>query len=149
MVMAALVIPEETGRGNGVTLCSCRSKFVGRMDQFLNELEEPRQFANYVKNIGNTTIVRDSMRTWCISLWPRFERGLSQNSKGQASSFSGAFSNSLDESDPYHRWIINSSPTCIAGILVDLNLFIKARGIFISPLQELRGKIPIGYIYYP
>jgi hypothetical protein len=33
-------------------------------------------------------------------------------------------------------------------MLADLNLFIRARSIFVFPLQELRGKIHIGDLYY-
>jgi hypothetical protein len=36
-----------------------RSKFVRAMDQFLNELEKSRRFANFVKNVGNRTIFRE------------------------------------------------------------------------------------------
>jgi hypothetical protein len=38
-------------------------------------------------------------------------------------------------------------PHC--GNTTNLNLFIRARAIFVFPLEELRGKIPIGDLYYP
>jgi hypothetical protein len=33
-------------------------------------------------------------------------------------------------------------------MLADLNLFIRTRGIFVFPLQEVRGRIPIGDLYH-
>jgi hypothetical protein len=80
------------------------------------------------------------------SIW---SRSLSEFQSSGVFVFRTCFQISLGESNPYHRWTINSTTTCVAGVLADLNLSIRARCIFVFPLQELRGKIPISDLYYP
>jgi hypothetical protein len=85
-----------------------------------------------------------SMYKSMASIWAR---SLSELQSSGIFVFRASFQIPLGESNPYHRWTINSTTICIAWMLADLNLFIRARDIFVFPLQELRGKIPIGDLY--